>query len=107
MGYAQSYGVYMSTAYFDSNLESASPSVFFQLQTFLIEPLLVVAVGAFWLVALPFVAVSLAGVKIWDALVALKSSNAALPNPLFLRSGGSPKSTPTLSSSSAVRTGHV
>ena len=107
MGYAQVYGVYMNTAYFDSNLESASPSVFLQLQTVLIEPLLVVAVGTFWLVALPFVAISLACVKIWDALVALKSSNTARPNPLFLRRSGSPKSAPTLSSSSPVRTGHV
>jgi hypothetical protein len=107
MGYAQSYGVYMSTAYFDSNLGSASPSVFSQLQTVVIEPLLVVAVGAFWLVALPFVAVSLVGVKIWDALVALKSSNAARPNPLILRQSRPPKNAPALSSPSPVRTGHL
>ena len=107
MGYAQVYGVYMNTAYFDSNLESASPSVFLQLQTVLIEPLLVVAVGTFWLVALPFVAISLACVKIWDALVALKSSNTARPNPLFLRRSHASEGQPALHSRHPVRIGHA
>ena len=74
---------------------------------FLIEPLLIVAVAAFWLVALPFVPVSLGCVKIWDALVAMKSGSAVRLNPLFLRRGRASQSQTALPSRNPVRIGHV
>ena len=51
----------------------------------LLEPVLAVAAAAFWLVALPFAAVSLMAVRVWDALVALVTGHALRPNPLILR----------------------
>ena len=51
----------------------------------LLEPVLAVAVAAFWLVALPFAAVSLVAVRVWDASVALVTGRALRPNPLILR----------------------
>jgi hypothetical protein len=49
-----------------------------RLKAFFIEPLLVLGVFAFWLVALPFVAVSLVAVKVWDTF---------RPDAVFLPSG--------------------
>ena len=54
-------------------------------KVFLLEPLLAVAAAAFWLVALPFAAVSLMAVRVWDAFVALVTGHALRPNPLILR----------------------
>ncbi len=73
----------------------------------LVEPFLVVAVAIFWLVALPFVAVSLACVRIWDTLVALKSSKAASPNPLILRHRRPPEGALVLLSSRAIGANHA
>lgn len=50
-----------------------------------IEPLLIAGAALFWVLALPVVAISLVGVKIWEALVALSTGNAVRPNPLILR----------------------
>jgi hypothetical protein len=87
----------MATASFDSGFGPQPASGFSQVRTVLIEPLLMVAVAAFWLVALPFVAVSLVCVKIWDALVTMKSGIAAPRNPLFLRRGVDAQIAPTIS----------
>ena len=107
MGYAQLYGTYMNPAPCTPSLESDSSYGFSLLLTVLVEPLLAMAAATFWLVALPFVAVSLACVKVWDTLMALKSSKAAFPNPLILRRRRSPESAPALSNSSAIRAGRV
>ncbi len=75
----------MSAANFDSAFAAEPAPGFSRVKTILVEPLLVVVVAAFWLVALPFVAVSLACVKVGDALVAMESGSAARPNPLIPR----------------------
>ena len=62
---------------------------------------------AFWLVALPCVAVSLLGVKIWDALLTMKSGSAPLHNPLFLRCGVDAQIGPTISRRNLVPAGKV
>ena len=79
-----------------ANFEQSSPSNATKqprLHMILVEPLLVVATAVFWLLALPLVAVSLGSVKIWDAFVALNSSEIATPNPLILRRGRQPEAT--------------
>jgi hypothetical protein len=57
------------------------------LKALLIEPLFAAGAAAFWLCALPFVAVSLLAVKVWDVLVAVVTGHALRPNPLILRQG--------------------
>jgi hypothetical protein len=56
-----------------------------ELKAVFIEPFLVVGAALFWIGALPFVAVSLMGLKVWETLVALTSGKAVRPNPLILR----------------------
>lgn len=56
------------------------------LKTALLEPVLVVGVSAFWLAALPFAAVSLFAVKIWDTASAF-AHGSVQSNPLILRRG--------------------
>ena len=81
----------MSTTPFASELAPRHATGFSRVKTILMEPLLIVAVAAFWLIALPFVAVSLVCVKVGDALAATESGSAARPNPLFLRRSCAPK----------------
>ncbi|MEO8439514.1 MAG: hypothetical protein ABI540_04755 [Spartobacteria bacterium] len=57
------------------------------LKTALVEPALVAGAALFWIAALPFVALWLMCVKIWDTLLALKSGAGVRPNPLILRRG--------------------
>jgi hypothetical protein len=97
----------MNTAYLDTNLSSDTTSRSGLLRTILLEPILTVASAAFWLVALPLVAISLACVKVWDTLVALQSSKAVLPNPLILRRGRPAQHDPALSTSRVVRASHI
>lgn len=56
------------------------------LKAALLEPLLVVGVSAFWLVTLPFAAVALFAVKIWDTAWAF-AHGSVQANPLILRRG--------------------
>ena len=77
---------------------------FSDLKAILLEPLLMVGVSVFWILALPFVAVSLMCVKIWDTVVALKSGTA---NPLILRRGGAPVEISDLSEPDSVRTAEI
>jgi hypothetical protein len=81
----------MSAAPANLQLASREESEFPRGKTFLVEPLLIVSVAAFWLLALPFVAVSLVCVKVGDALVSMEGSRAARPNPLFLRRACAPE----------------
>ena len=60
---------------------------FSNLKIALVEPALMVSAVFFWVAALPFVALSLRCVKIWDTLRALKSAAGVRPNPLILRDG--------------------
>jgi hypothetical protein len=60
---------------------------FSELKIALVEPALVMSAVFFWVAALPFVALSLRCVKIWDKLTALKSAAGIRPNPLILRDG--------------------
>ncbi len=76
----------MITTYSDSALPTQSLA-FTQLKTALLEPALMVGAVIFWVAALPFVALSLMGVKIWDTLKALGSGSSVRPNPLILRTG--------------------
>jgi len=53
----------------------------------LAEALLAIGATLFWLSALPFVAVFLALVKVWDTSIALVTGHAVRSNPLILRCG--------------------
>ncbi len=57
----------MTTTYPDSALASHSFG-FMELMTALLEPALLTGAAFFWVATLPFVALSLVFVKIWDAL---------------------------------------
>ncbi|MEO6969314.1 MAG: hypothetical protein ABI217_00270 [Chthoniobacterales bacterium] len=81
----------MNTDTFDSELASRQTFGFYWVKSIFVEPLLIVAVAAFWLIALPFVAVSLACVKVGDALVAMESNRPARPDALFLRRACTPE----------------
>ncbi len=56
-------------------------------KTLLVEPLLTAGAALFWLAAIPFVALSLVALKVWETLVGLISGNAGRANPLILRRG--------------------
>ena len=62
----------------------ASPENSF-VKSLLLEPALTAGAAAFWLFALPFVALALMSVKVWESLVALFSGRPVRPNPLILR----------------------
>jgi hypothetical protein len=98
----------MTTIFPDSALApQPSPVGFSELKAVLLEPLLVLGVSLFWIVALPFVAVSLMLVKIWDTVVALSTGTAAQANPLILRHGGAPKDIAALSDRKSARTAEI
>lgn len=80
----------MTTTYSHSALDS-EPS--FELKAFLAEPFLIVGSLAFWLVTLPFAAVAVFSVKIWDTVTGLSQRRA---NPLILRSGTPASGVPSL-----------
>jgi hypothetical protein len=67
----------MTTTFSDSALSPQTPD-FDELKAF-VEPGLVLSAGLFWIAALPLVALSLLGVKIWDTLLALASGSSAHP----------------------------
>ena len=76
-----------------------------ELKSILLEPLLVVGVSAFWLVTLPFAAVSMLGVNLWDTAVSF-SRRHSHSNPLILRRRGLLKNDPVPSyRASAKRAG--
>jgi hypothetical protein len=87
----------MTTSFSDSTLNPHSFG-FAEVKTALVEPALVVGAALFWAAAIPFVALSLMCVKIWDTLTALKSGAGVRPNPLILRAGLA-KSGPTVRNS--------
>ncbi len=58
-----------------------------QLKSILLEPLLIVGACAFWLVTLPFAAVSMLCLNLWDTAVSF-SRRHAHSNPLILRRRG-------------------
>ena len=64
--------------------ESAENSL---LKSVLLEPALTAAAAAFWLFTLPFVAIALMSMKVWESTVALVSGRPIRPNPLILRYG--------------------
>ncbi len=74
----------MITTYSDSALHTQSFGLA-ELKTALVEPALIVGAAIFWVAALPFIALSLMAVKIWDTLKALGSGSSVRPNPLILR----------------------
>ena len=65
--------------------DSALTSELSGAKTLLLEPVLTAAAAVFWLIALPFAAVSIMAVRIWDVLAALVTGRAIRPNPLILR----------------------
>jgi hypothetical protein len=67
-----------------SHFALQTPGVF-EFRIALIEPALVVSALFFWIAALPFVAVSLRCVRIWDALIAWQAASSNRSNPLILR----------------------
>jgi hypothetical protein len=72
----------MTTSIFSDSVLTAELS---GVKALLIEPVLTAAAAVFWLIALPFAAVSIMAVRVWDALVALVTGHALRPNPLILR----------------------
>lgn len=76
----------MTTPFSDSALPPHSLGLA-EVSNALVESALVVAAALFWAVAIPFVALSLMCVKIWDTLAALTSGAGVRPNPLILRRG--------------------
>ena len=75
----------MMTTYSDPTL-TARTSGTHDFKALLLEPFLVVAVSAFWLVTLPFAAVSLLAVKISDTYMSF-THRSVVGNPLILRRG--------------------
>ena len=56
-----------------------------ELKNTLLEPALLAGAALFWVAALPFVALSLIFVKVWDTLEAIGSRASVGQNPLILR----------------------
>ncbi len=92
----------MITTYSDSALHTQSFGLT-ELKTALVEPALIVGAAIFWIAALPFVALSLMAVKIWDTLKALGSGSSVRPNPLILRTGLSKSSLTVRNSARTAR----
>jgi uncharacterized membrane protein YqjE len=76
----------MITTYSDSAFATNSLDLN-ELKSTSLEFALMAGAGLFWIAALPFVALSLMAVKIWDTLKALMSGAPLRPNPLILRRG--------------------
>lgn len=77
----------MTTTFANASLTPDDSSIGTDLKSILLEPFLMVGSVCFWLVALPFVAVSLVCVKVWDTLSAIVPGHNAQKNPLILRRG--------------------
>lgn len=92
----------MITTYSDSAFTTQSFDSS-ELKTVLLEPALMVGAAIFWVAVLPFVALSLMGIKIWDTLKALGSGSSVRPNPLILRTGLAKSGLTARSSPSTVR----
>ena len=60
---------------------------FSELKIALVEPALVLSAIFFWIATLPFVALSLRCVEIWDTLTAFKPAAGVRSNPLILDHG--------------------
>jgi hypothetical protein len=98
---AHNYRDYNHTTMITAYPQSAMPSRPFgssELKAALLEPLLIVGVSAFWLVTLPFTAVALLCVKLWDALTAFSPAH-----PLILRRGIVQASRPGLAQDAATK----
>ena len=76
----------MITTYSDSAFAVDSLGLS-ELKNTVLEVALIGGAGLFWIAALPFVALSLMLVKIWDTLKAVASGAPVRPNPLILRRG--------------------
>lgn len=75
----------MTTVYSNSSVADRSFGLA-DLKSLLLEPFLVLGVSAFWLLTLPFAAVAMLAVKIWDKCApSLNRANSA--HPLILRRG--------------------
>ena len=76
----------MITTYLDSAFAVDSLGLS-ELKNTVLEVALIGGAGLFWIAALPFVALSLMLVKIWDTVKAVASGAPVRPNPLILRRG--------------------
>ena len=76
----------MITTYSDSAFAVDSLGLS-ELKNTVLEVALIGGAGVFWIAALPFVALSLMLVKIWDTVKAVASGAPVRPNPLILRRG--------------------
>lgn len=74
----------MTTTFADSVLAPHSFGLI-ELKNALLESALVAGAAVFWVAALPFVALSLVFVKVWDALEGIASGAKVRQNPLILR----------------------
>ena len=70
----------MLTTYSTSGFETQTES---KLHSILVEPFLVLGVFAFWVITLPVAAISMLGIKTWDAISAFQH-RALRANPLIL-----------------------
>ncbi len=84
----------MTTTFAQSLLpREEQPSTQTSLKSFLLEPVLVVGAGLFWLTVLPITGLFCAGVALYDKIASLKAREVRLPdlrrspahNPLVLR----------------------
>ena len=80
----------MTTTYSHSALDSEHS---FDIKALLAEPFLIAGSLAFWLVTLPFAAVAVIALKIWDTLTGSSQRRA---NPLILRRGTVASGSPSL-----------
>ncbi len=77
----------MTSTFANPTLTPDDSSTGTDLKSILLEPFLMAGSACFWLVALPFVAVSLMCVKVWDTISAIIPGHSAQKNPLILRRG--------------------
>ncbi len=77
----------MTATFADSFPINQSSTALATLKTVVVEPALIAAAAVFWVAALPFIAFSLMGVKIFDTVKGIASGNSGRPNPLILRRG--------------------
>ena len=99
--------VNMTATYFDTNSEYQPAAEFSYVKAILLEPALIAVVAVFWALVLPFVAVSVACVRVWDSLVAIKTRVAIPSNPLFLSRSAAQASARAFSDRNAVRSGEI
>jgi len=74
-----------TTTFSNSLVNTESSSGAWLTKALLLEPVLTAGAALFWLVALPFVALLLMGIRVRGTVAAVLSGRPLRPNPLMLR----------------------